>query len=176
MSKDTLAQAAELIKSGDKAGARQLLVALVKREPDNEYAWLALSYTVESREHVIRCLHTVQTINPNNAHARRRLSQFVTPPFVLEDIPEAAPSEPVPAEFTPKPTTDPVRPAWAAAAQPAVAPVSRAVRPPVTAAKPKPALVEPVETLRRANDIWLYVGSGTITLVVAALSALMWLS
>ncbi|MBN2501989.1 MAG: hypothetical protein JXB38_14500 [Anaerolineales bacterium] len=181
MNKGIFAQAAALIKAGEKEQARRLLVTLIQKEPDNENAWLALSYTVDDPEHVIRCLHKVQTINPRNAQARKRLSQYFTPPFILEEGPPApAQPEPVPAR--------PVQP---------VAPQAKPVSPQAQPPQPRPAVVAPRPVAAAAaitarpvavstavgeavqpqtKDTWLYLGAGAITLVVAALTALMWFS
>ena len=50
---DKLQQAIALIKAGDRKNGGQLLVAILKAEPDNEYAWVWMSRIVSNDEHLL---------------------------------------------------------------------------------------------------------------------------
>jgi cell division protein FtsN len=180
MNKTIFEQAAILLKAGKKDEARRLLVTLVQKEPNNENAWLALSYTFDDSERVIRCLHKVQAINPHNAYARKRLAQYVTPPFILEDEPPTpAQPEPAPARPVQPPPRQP-QPVQPVAQVPRPAPITTSSPPVTTAATlamPVPVSAAVAEAAQaQSKDTWLYAGAGAITLVVAAVTALMWFS
>jgi len=74
--KDELEQGIKAAKNGDKAKARDLLYAVVDKEPRNETAWVWLSYAVESVEDRQVCLENVLTVNPTNQYALRGLTQI----------------------------------------------------------------------------------------------------
>lgn len=79
MSIEELKQAFELIKSGDTDQAGAILTDLLAREPDNEYAWLALSKTCETEERRKYCLQQVLRINPANFDALNALENLEKP-------------------------------------------------------------------------------------------------
>lgn len=89
---DTLQRASELIKSGQKKEGGELLIELLKDEPQNEQAWLWLAAAVRGREKKKECLNRVLTINPENAQARKLLAtleEIPSPPPEDESIPPA---------------------------------------------------------------------------------------
>jgi hypothetical protein len=71
-----LTQAIEAIKTGDKAGARQLLSETIQAEPDNEQAWLWMSGVVDDSNQQRYCLEQVLKINPANQHAAAGLTKL----------------------------------------------------------------------------------------------------
>ena len=73
MSSNTLQQAIALAKSGDKAGARQLLESILQHEPNNETAWIWMTDVVESDYERRICLEKVLSINPGNLIAKEGL-------------------------------------------------------------------------------------------------------
>lgn len=79
MSIEELKQAFELIKSGDTDQAGAILTDLLAREPDNEYAWLALSKTCATDERRKYCLQQVLRINPANFDALNTLETLEKP-------------------------------------------------------------------------------------------------
>jgi Na+-transporting methylmalonyl-CoA/oxaloacetate decarboxylase gamma subunit len=95
---DNLQQAIDLIKAGDKATARPLLVEIVKADSKNDTAWLWLSQTVARTEDKIRCLEKALDANPHNEIAQQGLERLraVEAP-ALDDI---APPRPKKRERT----------------------------------------------------------------------------
>lgn len=81
-----LEQAIERIKAGDVAAARSLLAQELKRNPRNEYAWMASSYCVSDISQKRYCLNKVLEINPNNENARKELGKL--------SLPQASPAQP----------------------------------------------------------------------------------
>jgi beta-lactamase superfamily II metal-dependent hydrolase len=76
MTSDTLRQAVQLIKAGDKQAALPILKNIVQTEPNNEMAWSWLYSCVESVPHKKYCLQKVLEINPNNQKAREVLEKL----------------------------------------------------------------------------------------------------
>ena len=68
---DKLKQAIQLIKSGDKERARQLLIEKLKTDPKNDTAWVWLATLVETAEFKQECLEEALKHNPHNEVARR---------------------------------------------------------------------------------------------------------
>ena len=68
---DKLKQAIQLIKSGDKERARQLLIEKLKTDPKNDTAWVWLASVVETAEFKQECLEEALKHNPHNEVARR---------------------------------------------------------------------------------------------------------
>jgi hypothetical protein len=73
---DKLEQAIGFIKSGDKGNARQLLIEVIRSDPNNEMAWLWMSAVVEDAQQKRECLEKVLNINPDNAQAQVGLSKL----------------------------------------------------------------------------------------------------
>lgn len=73
---DKLHRAADYIKSGQKKEGGQLLIELLREQPDNEQAWLWLAAAVKGREKKLECLEKVLTINPENEQARKLLAKL----------------------------------------------------------------------------------------------------
>jgi hypothetical protein len=89
-------------KNSDPAQARELLLAVIEADEKNEEAWLWLSSVVESGEDRRICLENVLVINPENAHAKRGLTQLDGETSAAEEMNE---------EFTIRRQYDPVSPA-----------------------------------------------------------------
>lgn len=70
---DLLQQGIAALKAGHKPAARALLARALRRDGQNETAWLWLSGAVETDEERRRCLLRVLEINPDNELARRGL-------------------------------------------------------------------------------------------------------
>jgi hypothetical protein len=71
-----LEQGIELVRSGDKEAARQLLAQVVTEEPNNERAWMWLAYCAKSRSERKRYLERVLEINPVNFKAAEALEKL----------------------------------------------------------------------------------------------------
>jgi predicted nucleic acid-binding Zn ribbon protein len=71
---EKLQQAIAAIKSGDKRTGLQLLLDVIRSEPNNENAWLWMTQAVSSDKDRLKCLHRVLAINPNNQSAQRGLA------------------------------------------------------------------------------------------------------
>jgi HEAT repeat protein len=61
-------------RSGNRAEARMLLEGVTLQEPDNEEAFLWLSFVLDEPNLAMRCLERVLEINPNNKQAERGLA------------------------------------------------------------------------------------------------------
>lgn len=66
----------ECYKSGNKADALKIFLKVLKREPNNEIAWLWLAACVDKPEQKKDCFHKVLTINPNNVVAQKALAEL----------------------------------------------------------------------------------------------------
>jgi hypothetical protein len=73
---NTLKDAIQAIKSGDKAKGRTLLLHIVKTNPKHENAWLWLAVAVEDPQQKWDCLQKVLAINPHNQTAKAGLKQL----------------------------------------------------------------------------------------------------
>lgn len=71
---DTLQEAINFIKSGDKKTGQQLLAQVLKADPQNEMAWLWMSNVVDNDNQRRQCLEYVLRINPNNEMAHRGMA------------------------------------------------------------------------------------------------------
>ncbi len=96
-----LQQAITAIKSGDKATGKQLLIEVIKADPNNETAWLWMTNVVSSDVERIRCLQNVLKINPNNEAAKKGLATIQQ---------RQASQQPPKVEPPPKPTEPPPKP------------------------------------------------------------------
>lgn len=68
-----LQQAITVIKAGDKESGKQLLIEILKTNPNNENAWLWMTQAVGTDQERLRCLQNVLKINPNNETAKKGL-------------------------------------------------------------------------------------------------------
>jgi hypothetical protein len=67
-------QAMAAIRANHPDAAQQLLIRVVRANPDHEQAWLLLSSIVTDIDQTIACLEKVLELNPNNAQAKEWLS------------------------------------------------------------------------------------------------------
>ena len=102
-SKDDLVKAVNLIKSGETEPAGKILHDLLIAEPENERAWLAMSYCVTTPEDKRFCLEKVLAIDPANEPAKKFLLRLD------QNTPKADPATAQPNQGQP-PT--PSAPAW----------------------------------------------------------------
>jgi hypothetical protein len=122
-------------RQGNRAEARAWLQEAIRRDPNNEPAWLWLSTVVESDAEHRLCLTRALAINPNNETTRARLADLAGGPVEPAPRVTIAPLVPPPgpvlalpvAPAAPAPTTSPVEPP--AGAAPAAAPVTAEPRP-----------------------------------------------
>src|SRR5512140_930687 len=75
-SAQVLQRAVQAARAGRKIEARDLLIELVEREPQNEMAWMWLSGLVDSLEDRIIACENVLTINPANDKVRDYLADL----------------------------------------------------------------------------------------------------
>jgi hypothetical protein len=71
-----LQQAKSLLLDGDRAKGRQLLLQVIKQNPESEVAWLWLSAAVEDPQQEIQCLRRVLEINPHNELALKHWCKY----------------------------------------------------------------------------------------------------
>ena len=76
---NSLSEAVELIKKGNKAAALPILKQIIKAEPGNEDAWLWLFACVDDISQKKFCLQKALEINPGNLHARKALEKLTEP-------------------------------------------------------------------------------------------------
>ncbi|MCB0033218.1 MAG: hypothetical protein KDE51_04335 [Anaerolineales bacterium] len=90
MSRD-MQKAIKAIKAGDMESGRKLLSTILKKDRNNEEAWLWMSRTMSEPQKKRQCIERVLSINPNNEVALRiidRMDGRTAPP------PTAAPAQP----------------------------------------------------------------------------------
>lgn len=75
----------EYYKSGNKTGALKIFLEVLKREPNNEVAWLWLAACVDKPEQKKNCFHKVLSINPNNAVAQKALAELELQAVTVSD-------------------------------------------------------------------------------------------
>ncbi|MDX1599913.1 MAG: hypothetical protein R3191_00205 [Anaerolineales bacterium] len=73
-----LQRAADLIRSGEKRAARELLVEFLRANPQSAPGWYLLSFTVPDRGKQRECLERALRLNPDMTRAKERL-QGLTP-------------------------------------------------------------------------------------------------
>ena len=78
--KKTLKQAAALLKKGEKEDARQLLISLLKENPNSADTWWLLSYTVSKKEQQTDCLKRALRLNAEHKRAHARLASLNNKP------------------------------------------------------------------------------------------------
>jgi hypothetical protein len=101
---EILNHAAELVRAGNYAGARDLLIGYLKDNPRDDDGWVLLSYAVPQNSEKLQCLQRALKINPENAQARKRFDQLsadaVVPPFTARR-PHAVERGPFPDDIPP---------------------------------------------------------------------------
>ncbi len=75
-----LQQAFQLIKDGQRQEAAQILVPIVRAEPNNADAWWLLANAVTNEEQQRRALEKVLSIRPGDDRAQKKLSQLTGAP------------------------------------------------------------------------------------------------
>jgi hypothetical protein len=76
--KTKLKQAAALVKAGDNASARELLLEVLKSDPTNDTAWVWMAAAVDKDHLRKECLEEALLYNPRNEAARRALKRLQT--------------------------------------------------------------------------------------------------
>lgn len=71
-----LKTAVDLIKSGQRAEAREILVEILQANPDSEEVWLWMTKTGISNQQKVKCLKRVLEINPDNDKAEELLKKL----------------------------------------------------------------------------------------------------
>ena len=70
---NSLQSAAEAIRTGQLAQAREILTKLLQADQQNPEYWVWLSAAVETQKERLFCLQTAYKLDPTNASARRGL-------------------------------------------------------------------------------------------------------
>lgn len=138
---EKLQQAITLIKSGKKQDGQQLLLQIIKSEPNNEQAWLWMSVVV-SEDKRRYCLEKALSINPNNQQARQALAK-------LTQV-EAKPTSPPPPSSS-APPKPPV--ASESVARPPISKLKTPPRPVETATPAFPSQSDPPDSTGTDADI-----------------------
>ena len=107
MSSERLEEAIALIRLGNAEEGRRLLTQTLQADPNNEMAWLWMSWVVTTDEQRRQCLRRVLVINPDNELAKRGLAALggeQADPLELEDlpIPESVSLPPAPTSAKPR--------------------------------------------------------------------------
>ncbi len=66
----------EYYKAGNKTTARNVFLEVVKKEPNNEIAWMWLAACVNTSKQKKDCFHKVLAINPDNSAAQKALAEL----------------------------------------------------------------------------------------------------
>lgn len=74
-----LEQAVALIRAGNIAEARTILIEVLKQNPRDDYAWLCMTLCVTEVEQKRYCFQKVLKINPQNEHAIAGLARLYNP-------------------------------------------------------------------------------------------------
>jgi Tol biopolymer transport system component len=154
-------QLARLLKAGDKAQARTLLINAIRQNPRDDWTWLAMAHIVDDEAQKRECLTRALAINPANPQARQLMDRL--PPVI------PAPASP-PQSLTPSLAPEPPAPTPVIVETPApIAPVEQPKQP----TRPQP--LEPVK--RPAIPLWVWLASalGVLCLVGLAVGGL-WLA
>jgi hypothetical protein len=76
LANDVLRQSAVFLKDGRKGEARQLLVQLLKQEPNNASGWYGLHLCLDDASQKRECLQRTLALVPNAKHAKAALSRL----------------------------------------------------------------------------------------------------
>jgi hypothetical protein len=108
---DTLEQAIDLFRSGDKAAASRLLAQQVTQDPNNDQAWLWLAACVEQPEKQEYCLAKAKALDPTNPGTMEAVKRYLGVDRPLRDLGSPInlppPAEPV---WSPAPADEPAEP------------------------------------------------------------------
>jgi hypothetical protein len=85
MNLEKIKSAINLAKSGDKQSGKQLLIEVLKSDPQNEQAWLWLSACVDTLAEKKYCLEKVLAINPNNQDVLKALQSISNRQQVIDN-------------------------------------------------------------------------------------------
>jgi tetratricopeptide (TPR) repeat protein len=77
---ETLQEAFQFYKRGEKQKATKLLAALVIQEPNNASAWMGLGVCLDNKEKQIYCFQKVLSLDPQNSQAKEMLEQLSPDP------------------------------------------------------------------------------------------------
>lgn len=138
---EKLQQAITLIKSGKKQDGQQILLQIIKSEPDNEQAWLWMSVVV-SEDKRRYCIEKALSINPNNQQAKQALAK-------LTQV-EAKPTSPPPPS-SPIPSKSPI--ASESVARPPISQQKTPSRPVETTAPVSPSQLDLPDSTKTDADI-----------------------
>ncbi|HEX9012700.1 MAG TPA: hypothetical protein VF813_04260 [Anaerolineaceae bacterium] len=137
---DTLQQAIDFVRSGDKASASRLLAKYVTQAPNEDIAWMWLAASLDQPDQQLYCLKKAQSINPSNPGTIQELNSYLglTAPAPEEEeypinLPPPPPPAPEPELETepPQPEPEPAR-----VVEPPAAPAAVQSPAPAPAAKP----------------------------------------
>ena len=106
-----------LIKSGQAQQACEILIPLVRENPNLVDGWFLLGHAVTEKPKKIQCFQQVLRIDPSHAAAQKQLTHLMAPPVVAPFFVETEPSTPPvmppgpvspPLEMSPAPVLRPV--------------------------------------------------------------------
>lgn len=89
-SKSQLKEVYQLIKSGKKQQARQILMPILKVEKDNSTAWFLMANAVDKQDQQVKALQKVLNLRPDHQKAQEMLDKLQAPP-VSKPQPAAPP-------------------------------------------------------------------------------------
>ena len=87
-----LEQAVALIRAGNMAEARTILIEVLKQNSRDEYAWLCMTLCVTEVEQKRYCFQKVLKINPQNQNAITGLVRLNNP--LVRPVPPVPPTQP----------------------------------------------------------------------------------
>jgi len=85
----TLQDALDAMQNGNKTTAVSMLATVVRSDPNNEAAWLALASVLNDNDKKRHCLARVLAINPNNSQAASELLKLQQPTAPTQQRPAA---------------------------------------------------------------------------------------
>jgi tetratricopeptide (TPR) repeat protein len=102
---DLLQQSIEEIHNGKRDEARNHLTALIKQNPNNEFAWGWLFNVSNTEQERIQCLEQVLRINPQNEKANQLLRKYLPKEKILPEKTDEIKNailQSLPIEFSPE--------------------------------------------------------------------------
>ncbi len=171
MSNERLQEAIRLVRAGQNAAARQILLEYIQQNPQDISAWMWLAQTLPNDTQRVAVLQECLKRNPGNATVQQTLELLRS--RLTPTPPPASPSSPRPLQ--------PVRPAPVAQQPPPPPPPTPAAAPPTAAIftadyeeqpAPPPAQTQPAKKRRRLR-FWLGTTLAVLLLLVTALAAVL---